>query len=97
MQVIPLFFSFLNMTPATPNTQNAIKRLELIKSQLNLTPSLMSIEAPKDMAKERAAASFDIQALSYLWIGSEDLYKSRVTKMYPKKERKINFFIAKSI
>lgn len=85
-----------------PNTQNAIKRLQLIKSQLNLTPSSMSLEAPKDMAKERADASFDIQALSYLWLGGEEQYKSRVTKTIKaisQRKRCLFYFIflAKSI
>jgi hypothetical protein len=56
----------------------AIQRLEQIKQQLNLTPSSMSIEAPQDMARERASASFDIQALSHFWIGGEKKYNDRV-------------------
>ncbi|KAI9475460.1 MAG: acyl-CoA dehydrogenase/oxidase [Benjaminiella poitrasii] len=52
----------------------AIERLEQIKEQLNLTPSTMSMEAPKDMARERASASFDVQALSYDWAGGQDKF-----------------------
>lgn len=63
---------------APPAKQNAINRLELIKGQLNLTPSTMSLDAPKDMAEERAAASFSIEALSYAWSGGRDKYELRV-------------------
>jgi acyl-CoA oxidase len=61
------------------NTQKAHERLQQIKQQLNLTPSDMSLQAPKDMANERAAASFDIAALSHFWMGGEDKYKRRVS------------------
>jgi acyl-CoA oxidase len=59
----------------------AIQRLEQIKQQLNMTPSSMSIEAPKDMARERASASFDIQVLSHFWIGGEKKYNDRVMSL----------------
>lgn len=59
----------------------AVQRLEQIKQQLNLTPSSMSIEAPKDMARERANASFDIQALCHFWIGGEKKYNDRVNDL----------------
>lgn len=63
---------------APPVKRNAINRLELIKGQLNLTPSTMSLDAPKDMAEERAAASFGIEALSHAWSGGRDKYELRV-------------------
>ncbi|KAI8075645.1 acyl-CoA dehydrogenase/oxidase [Thamnidium elegans] len=62
---------------APPAKQNAINRLEQIKGQLNLTPSTMSLDAPKDMAEERAAASFSIEALSHAWSGGRDKYELR--------------------
>ncbi|KAI9311821.1 hypothetical protein BX666DRAFT_1992799 [Dichotomocladium elegans] len=49
----------------------AAARLAQIKAQLNLTPSAMSLQAPRDMAAERAAADFDVQLLSYFWAGGE--------------------------
>ena len=67
------------MSPSSNNKNAAaVQRLEQIKSQLNLSPSTMSLDAPKDMAQERAAASFDIQALANLWAGGANNYKSRV-------------------
>jgi acyl-CoA oxidase len=63
----------------TNNPKNsAVQRLEQIKSQLNLSPSQMSLDAPKDMALERSAASFDIQALANLWAGGADSYERKV-------------------
>lgn len=59
--------------------QNAINRLEQIKSQLNFAPSSMSLDAPKDMAQERKAASFDIQALTYAWFGGRDQFEKSVS------------------
>ncbi|KAI8084287.1 uncharacterized protein B0P05DRAFT_534964 [Gilbertella persicaria] len=52
-----------------------VRRLDQIKRQLNLTPSPMSLEAPKDMARERNSATFDILALSYLWVDGEENYR----------------------
>ncbi|KAI8146665.1 acyl-CoA dehydrogenase/oxidase [Fennellomyces sp. T-0311] len=49
----------------------AAARLAQLKQQLNFTPSAMSLQAPKDMASERAAAQFDIEALSDFWHGGE--------------------------
>lgn len=80
------------MSKASSNQQNAIKRLELIKKQLNTTPSVMSIEAPKDMARERASASFDIKALSHVWMGSENMYNNRVRFFFYRK-RKANIHL----
>ncbi|KAI9033595.1 hypothetical protein CLU79DRAFT_724499 [Phycomyces nitens] len=57
-----------------PNSKAALARLEQIKNQLNLGPSAMSLQAPKDMAAERAAADFDIKKLSWLWAGGEEAY-----------------------
>ncbi|KAL0084990.1 hypothetical protein J3Q64DRAFT_1809703 [Phycomyces blakesleeanus] len=34
----------------------------------------MSLQAPKDMTTERAAADFDIKKLEWLWAGGEDAY-----------------------
>lgn len=62
------------------NKNSAVQRLEQIKSQLNLSPSQMSLDAPKDMAIERSTASFDIQALANLWAGGAEKYKRRVKK-----------------
>lgn len=61
-----------------PNAQAAIARLEQLKSQLNLTPSAMSLQAPKDMAEERAAADFSIDKLSRFWAGGDEQYERRV-------------------
>ncbi|KAI8086146.1 acyl-CoA dehydrogenase/oxidase [Halteromyces radiatus] len=58
-----------------PNAPIALARLNQIKSQLNLTPSSMSRQAPKDMAAERAAADFDITALSHFWVGGDKKYQ----------------------
>lgn len=63
----------------------AAERLAQIKKQLNLSPSTMSLQAPKDMAEERAKASFDIQALSYLWAGNEEKFKRKVRRQREKK------------
>lgn len=71
-------------TPPNNNhatTTAAFKRLEQIKSQLNLSPSTMSLQAPKDMEKERAAASFNIEALQHFWIGGKDKYLNRVSSL----------------
>jgi len=57
-----------------PQAKVALERIEQIKSQLNLSSSPMSRQAPKDMAAERAAAEFNIEALAILWAGSEKRY-----------------------
>jgi acyl-CoA oxidase len=57
-----------------PQAKAAIARIEQIKSQLNLSSSPMSRQAPKDMAAERAAAEFNIEALSAFWAGGEKRY-----------------------
>lgn len=57
-----------------PQAKVALARIEQIKSQLNLSSSPMSRQAPKDMAAERAAADFNIEALSALWAGGEKRY-----------------------
>ncbi|KAG2217625.1 hypothetical protein INT45_008078 [Circinella minor] len=58
-----------------PNAKAALARLEQLKSQLNLTPSTVSLQAPKDMAAERAAADFSINALARLWAGGDKQYE----------------------
>lgn len=60
------------------NNHNATERLKQIKNQLNLSPSAMSLQAPKDMAKERSSASFDIQELACIYAGGKDKYTRRV-------------------
>lgn len=55
--------------------QTALARIEQIKSQINLSSSPMSRQAPKDMARERAAADFNIEALAMLWAGGEKQYR----------------------
>lgn len=62
------------------NVHKATHRLDQIKRQLNLSPSTMSIQAPKDMERERQSASFSIEALSYFWMGGKEKYIQRVTK-----------------
>lgn len=57
-----------------PQAKVALERIEQIKSQLNLSSSPMSRQAPKDMAAERAAAEFNIEALATLWAGGEKRY-----------------------
>ena len=64
-----------------PNAQAALARLEQLKSQLNLTPSPMSIQAPKDMAAERAAADFSIDGLARLWAGGDQKYEIQVLNL----------------
>lgn len=61
------------------NNTAAVERLEQIKQQLNLTPSPMSLQAPKDMEKERNSASFNIEALSHFWLGGKDKFERRVS------------------
>lgn len=61
-----------------PDAKAALERLEQIKSQLNMTPSTMSLQAPKDMAAERAAAEFDIEALTRLYVGGDKEYELQV-------------------
>ncbi|KAF7726406.1 acyl-Coenzyme A oxidase [Apophysomyces ossiformis] len=58
-----------------PDAKAALARLEQIKSQLNLSPSSMSLQAPKDMAAERAAADFNVKALACLWAGGDKAYE----------------------
>ncbi|KAI8393994.1 uncharacterized protein BYT42DRAFT_552987 [Radiomyces spectabilis] len=58
-------------------SQTAGARLEQLKQQLNLSSSAMSREAPKDMAEERAAARFDIDALAHFWAGGKASYNLR--------------------
>lgn len=57
-----------------PQAKAAIARIEQIKSQLNLSSSPMSRQAPKDMAEERAAAEFNIEELAKFWAGGEKRY-----------------------
>jgi acyl-CoA oxidase len=64
-----------------PKAKAAIARIEQIKSQLNLSSSPMSRQAPKDMAIERAAADFNIEELAKLWAGDEKRY-NLVQKAY---------------
>ncbi|CAO3626597.1 unnamed protein product [Cunninghamella blakesleeana] len=58
-----------------PNAKAALAKLEQIKNQLNLSPSEMSLQAPKDMAAERAKADFNIEALTRYWYGDDKQYK----------------------
>ncbi|CAO3618555.1 unnamed protein product [Cunninghamella echinulata] len=58
-----------------PNAKSALARLDQIKNQLNLSPSSMSLQAPKDMAAERAKAEFNIEALARYWAGSNQKYE----------------------
>ena len=62
------------------NAKAAAARLAQLKQQLNLTPSSMSQQAPKDMAAERASAEFDIEALAHHWHGGRDQYILMVNK-----------------
>lgn len=67
-----------------PEAKTALARLEQIKSQLNLTPSTMSLQAPKDMAAERAAAEFDVNGLARFWAGGDKQYEMQVReKLFP--------------
>lgn len=61
------------------NNAAAVERLEKIKQQLNLSPSPMSLQAPKDMEKERNSASFNVEALSHFWLGGKDKFERRVS------------------
>ncbi|KAI9301726.1 hypothetical protein BJ944DRAFT_233660 [Cunninghamella echinulata] len=58
-----------------PNAKSALARLDQIKNQLNLSPSSMSLQAPKDMAAERAKAEFNIEALARYWAGGDQKYE----------------------
>lgn len=58
-----------------PKVQAALARIEQLKSQINFSSSPMSRQGPKDMARERAAADFDIEALAFFWAGGEKRYK----------------------
>ncbi|CEG71334.1 Putative Acyl-coenzyme A oxidase [Rhizopus microsporus] len=69
MTVIPLSES------KDPRAKLALERLNQLKSQLNLSPSSMSRQAPKDMAKERAAAEFNIEELAKFWAGGDEKYR----------------------
>ncbi|KAG0171631.1 acyl-Coenzyme A oxidase [Apophysomyces sp. BC1021] len=63
--------------PVDASAKAAAVRLEQIKQQLNLTPSSMSLQAPKDMAAERASADFDIGALAHFWAGGKYQHELR--------------------
>ncbi|KAG0770436.1 hypothetical protein G6F16_007453 [Rhizopus arrhizus] len=65
MTVFPLFES------KDPQAKIAMERLSQIKSQLNLSSSLMSRQAPKDITREREACEFNIKELSNFWAGGE--------------------------
>ncbi|CEG78203.1 Putative Acyl-coenzyme A oxidase [Rhizopus microsporus] len=69
MTIIPLSES------KDPRAKLALERLNQLKSQLNLSPSSMSRQAPKDMAKERAAAEFNIEELARFWAGGDEKYR----------------------
>lgn len=64
-----------------PDAKTALARLEQIKSQLNWTPSAISLQAPKDMANERAAAEFDIEKLARLYAGSDRKYELQASQI----------------
>lgn len=63
----------------SPDAPSALARLDQLKSQLNLTPSSMSLQAPKDMAAERASADFNIEALARFWAGGDRKYELTVS------------------
>lgn len=62
-----------------PRAKAALERLLQLKSQLNLSSSPMSRQAPKDMARERAACEFNIEELAKLWAGGEKKYELLVS------------------
>ena len=77
-----------------PNAKAALARLEQLKGQLNLTPSTMSLQGPKDMSAERAAADFSINALARLWAGGDKQYEMQVKNQNPTAcTSKLVFFI----
>lgn len=65
-----------------PNARAAAERLAQLKQQLTMTPSSMSLQAPKDMARERAATDFHIDTLAYYWAGDQDQYRLMVMYLY---------------
>lgn len=69
MTVIPLSKS------KDPRAKAALERLNQVKNQLNLLPSAMSLQAPKDMMRERAQSEFDVQELAKFWAGGDKKYK----------------------
>jgi acyl-CoA oxidase len=82
MTVIPLSES------TAPNAKAALARLQQLKGQLNLNSSPMSRQAPKDMAAERAAADFNVEALQEFWNGGEKRNKLVVNSSKKKKEKR---------
>ena len=65
-----------------PRAKAALERLLQLKSQLNLSSSPMSRQAPKDMARERAACEFNIEELAKLWAGGEKKYELLVNILF---------------
>lgn len=57
------------------NAKAAAARLAQLKQQLTFTPSSMSLQAPTDMANERAATEFDILKMAHFWAGGERDYR----------------------
>lgn len=74
MTVIPLSKS------KDPRAKAALERLNQVKNQLNVLPSAMSLQAPKDMMRERAQSEFDVQELAKFWAGGDKKYKYLVTR-----------------
>lgn len=92
MTVIPLSES------KDPRAKLALERLNQLKSQLNLSPSSMSRQAPKDMAKERAAAEFNIEELAKFWAGGDEKYRLLVkTLCFSLHKHCLTTYIAKSL
>jgi acyl-CoA oxidase len=73
----------------SPDAPSALARLDQLKRQLNLTPSAMSLQAPKDMAAERASADFNIDALARFWIGGDVKYERTVKRSIDDRKRPI--------
>lgn len=53
----------------------AIERLSQIKQQLNTSQSTMSLQAPKDIERERNACDFDIKELAYFLSGGQKKFE----------------------
>lgn len=87
MTVFPLFES------KDPQAKIAMERLLQIKSQLNLSSSLMSRQAPKDITREREACEFNIKELSNFWAGGEKRFDDLVVFITKRPVRNmVNFF-----
>lgn len=67
-------------TTKDPLAKVATDRLNQLKQQLNLTPSVASKQTVIDMNNERQAADFNISALARYYAGGEAAYTLRVSK-----------------